>query len=348
MKGVEGWTGGLFGSVIGVDLGSRVLKACQWSRGGWRVASVWRESDGEIGSDEIRGLARVLARRGFSGTRVVASVPRSALLSCRASAPMEGSGAPVEQIARAELARVSGQNAGALLSASWSARSRRSRSELDERQVLGCSAAVARGLSEAFGGGGLDLVGLEPGPVGSARGALHIAGLSGAGSAGSSGLIVDFGWGGARLLAVSDGVLMYERCMDEHGQRRFTEELCGLMGLDPEMAVALSGAMSSNGDAEWCARLAKASEVLAREWGEGLCAEIERGLNFAGERYGIEAGSGVLLCGGGVDGAVGRCVLELMGDGVRACAGVVPGSHGLAMGLCLGKEGVHAVRRSAS
>src|SRR5438067_4365512 len=94
-------------SLIGLDLGSRVVKATQlqWSRRGWRVRAVAAVPRALEQSPEQTAaqLAGVLERQAFAGRRVILGAPVRKLVCEMLDLPPRTSGAPIEVIAKAEL-----------------------------------------------------------------------------------------------------------------------------------------------------------------------------------------------------------------------------------------------------
>src|SRR4051794_35623253 len=96
---------------IGLDVAGRWVKAVQLSRTatGLRLAAAARvaRADPAAGFSEADAqvLAGVLERAGFQGHDVVLGAPREMLLSDVLELPPRASGAPIEQLARVELAR---------------------------------------------------------------------------------------------------------------------------------------------------------------------------------------------------------------------------------------------------
>ncbi len=92
---------------IGIDIGSMYVRASQRDAGGsWRTARIRRRTSEAVPTrDELRHVAEVLWRRGFDGTSLHLKVPDSMTNEAAAETPPPDSGAPVREIAAAELAR---------------------------------------------------------------------------------------------------------------------------------------------------------------------------------------------------------------------------------------------------
>lgn len=92
---------------IGIDIGSMYVRAAQRDAGGaWRTARIRRRAEECLPTrEELGHVAEVLWRRGFDGMSLHLKVPDSATNEAAAETPPPDSGAPVRDIAAAELAR---------------------------------------------------------------------------------------------------------------------------------------------------------------------------------------------------------------------------------------------------
>jgi hypothetical protein len=261
-------------------------------------------------------------------------------MSVRASTPRENSGAPIEDIARQELARSNDCEAGSLLSTSWSAKSNRARGDLDERQVFGCPSAVAFSLQRSLAMHGMDMIALEPSAVSSMRGGADVAEWSDSG-----GLAVDLGWSGARLIAARAGRLVYERGVSELGQMALCREIARCCSWPEGEAWLIGGLMSRRGGMDALVSMERSVAGVIERFAEALMVEIERGVAFAGERYGIASDDGVLLTGGGAMGLLGAALQSMSGGQlVQAGDEALSPIHATARGLSLITEEIHARR----
>src|SRR5262245_41350251 len=105
------WRPGQSRTPIGIDLGGYSMKAVQLdrSRGGWRVHAAvilaLPAPNHPLDANTVRMLRDTLHRQGFASDRVVLAAPAAQLEVDVLEIPPRTSGAPVEQIARLELAR---------------------------------------------------------------------------------------------------------------------------------------------------------------------------------------------------------------------------------------------------
>ena len=92
---------------IGIDIGRVHMRAAQRAAdGSWRTACVRRKSTDDVPtSSEVAYLGEVLWRRGFVGRAIHLKVPDAITREAAAETPPPESGAPVQDIAAAELAR---------------------------------------------------------------------------------------------------------------------------------------------------------------------------------------------------------------------------------------------------
>src|SRR5437763_741542 len=112
-------------SLIGLDMGSRSMKAAQVSRSGTQVrveaAAVIPYASAETTLDEqgMRRLRDVLHRQGFHGHNLVVAAPADKLHVELLDLPPRHSGAPIDQIAQAEMMRMAKLEPNAFEMATW-------------------------------------------------------------------------------------------------------------------------------------------------------------------------------------------------------------------------------------
>jgi cellobiose-specific phosphotransferase system component IIB len=100
-------------TAIGLDIGPRFIGAVQMTVAGRgarpSLAAASRLERAKAGSEptsvELLRVSEALSRQGFSGQDIVLVTPQSKLLSGVFEVPPRASGAPLDQIARNELAR---------------------------------------------------------------------------------------------------------------------------------------------------------------------------------------------------------------------------------------------------
>jgi Tfp pilus assembly PilM family ATPase len=148
-------------SPIGLDIGFGEVRAVQLARGPGGVslvcAAVFPRPGGprpiaEFDGAEAAAVGAVLGRRGFVGRRVALTAPHGACTAYAIELPPKDSGAPISEIARAEIARKERVSPTAFEMATWYLPSR-GRSE--RGMAVACEGAVLESYLKAFDHAGL-------------------------------------------------------------------------------------------------------------------------------------------------------------------------------------------------
>jgi len=299
--GAGGW------SPIGVDFGQRTVKAaqCRRVRGGWRLVravSIPRAERTVLPTPlECARLAGVLYRRGFEGTGVVLAAPVNATLTSIMDLPPRGSGAPVDTIAKMELARAHKRDAGTLEVAWWElpdpARPGGTRaSDGVAAMAVGMTHEHANALLDSMRAAGLNVVAIEPLPMALARAVLPLC----AGAGGGLSAIVDVGWSAATVSLIHGTTLIYTRAVEEAGLKKFYERALPRLGLDE---ARLDRLLAESENIKTSERRGIDREVHSQleAYAETLSRELRASLTYAGHRYpGVARGS-LMLVGGGAE-----------------------------------------------
>ena len=160
---------------IGLDIGARRIKAAQWtlSRAGARLtaaACIDRAAPGApLNADEAASIRGVLERQGFAGRRVVASAPATRVLTSVLELPPKSSGAPLEHIARIELARANGVSPDGMEMAQWELPSGTRAVEGTHVFAIALRHADADAMLDALEAAGLHAKAIDMGLLGLAR-----------------------------------------------------------------------------------------------------------------------------------------------------------------------------------
>ena len=234
---------------IGVDLGNRYIRAVQLARmgSGWRVDAATAlprgTPNGEVGRSEIRQLRGVLDRQGFAGTSVVLAVPTEKLLTGILNVPPRDSGAPVDQIARAELARIHKCKPDSLEMACWDLPAPSHGKEVNRVMAAGCAHASADALADCFEDEGLNVQALDIHACAVVRACapLLAEGIT---------CLLDMGWAAARLALLYQDVIVYERALEETGIRPLYQAMGERLGLSFETIDSVLGEVGVRADAE--------------------------------------------------------------------------------------------------
>jgi Tfp pilus assembly PilM family ATPase len=219
---------------IGIDIGRHSVRAAQLSRcaRGWRVecaASLPRHAPDEpLDAAEVRRLVGVLRRQGFTGTSAVLAVPADGLLSALLELPPVESAAPLEQMARMELARSRDLEPRSFEMVYWSLPASVSQKARRRVLVVACTHERADALLEPVQQTGLEVQVLDARWRAVARACAPLLDAS-TGIAG----ILDLDWDCPQLLVLYRGVIVYERSLGEIAIGKLAELLRTRYELEP-------------------------------------------------------------------------------------------------------------------
>ncbi len=293
-------------SPIGLDVGSRCIKAVQFARarGGLRIsaiACVDRTGDGAaLGADEARLLREVLARQGFRGRTVVLGGPPARLLSGVMELPPRGSGAPLDQIARIELARANDCAPDSIELAWWELPAGTRAQEGTHVFAVGLRHADAHEALDGLEAAGLLVRTLDSGTLGIARACARI------GIAAESQVtgLLDMGWSGATLAVLLGSTLVYQRLLPDMGLGRLHARLVSELGIDAaaaEFVLRRVGIAAELPEEQRSWELLEDARALVGDHAEAVGRELKASLSYAMRRYGATGSTGAVACGGGAD-----------------------------------------------
>lgn len=348
------WLGRNQASPIGIDLGSRAIKAVQMRFGGGRepmviasAALLRKDSEAPIAIEDITRLAQVLSRRGFRGSDVVLAAPANRLESDMLELPARASGAPVDELASAEIARSAKLDAGAYEAACWDVPVARSGAGAGTSVLaVALRHEDAEALIAPFDLAGLKVRAIEPASCALARALEYSAKKSGDGAGANERSIVallDLGWHAGTVNLISDGQVLYQRALFECGVGPLYRQLAEKHGLDEEAAdVVLCDTSAPEAAGAVVSSLIQAFVAQVAE-------EVSASLAFARHRYsGRKVNQAVLVGGGskirGLAGAMAGAIelpVEVLGAPDGAGAGAGDGEWAqlaLAVGLALHRE----------
>jgi len=222
---------------IGLDLGAAALKACQRDAHGRVIASLVlprRRFGAQHDGEELSRLASMLERQGFVGRRVVAACPWPDVISESLRLPPAESGAPRDELAKAEMARLRQLSPGSFGLGFWPIPAPARGGEGAFVMASATTHAQADAYIDLFDDAGLDLVALDT-PAGTlCRGVSDdLAGRRG------MTLIVDLGHQQARSVVLAEGRVVFERGNDEAGLAHLHDQIVETLALEPEPAELL-------------------------------------------------------------------------------------------------------------
>lgn len=293
------WLGKASAGPIGLDIGTRAVKAVQ--RCGTRAGSVvLPRSDASkvFGADEAARLREVLMRRGITGRDVVLGAPKRAMLTSVLELPPRRSGAPLDQIAKAELALAHRREAADLEVAFWELPRPVRMNDGTPVMAAGCPHADADALIEPLERAGFHVVALDLEAWAVAR----VVAESGGVGADSLLAVADLGWSSATLVLIYQGKVVYERSLTAAGVHALVQAIHRDHSFPDETTQYLLADVGFEADErgqpdDW-RLLVKARPHLEAHF-ENLARELALSMRYAQHQYPEAAVDRVLLSGGG-------------------------------------------------
>ncbi len=285
-------------SPIGVDLSGRWLKAAQVvapRANSFTLAGACRleraAPDSPVTPDEVAHLMEAAARAGCEGSHVRIAVPPSLAVCAALELPPRSSGAPLEQIARLELARTARLAPETLETAMWSVPPPGRGGEGTHVVAVGLPHAEAERLLAMF-----DTAGFEADQLDVRACALGRA--SGAEAAGAS-LLIDVGWDHTGFLLLLGGRVLYQRVLADTSLSALYRDAAARAGAAPSVVDAL---LLRRYDPDLEPRRVAAAVPLRgvlTSFFDTIANEVTRSLGYAAHRYGGIPVSVVRLTGDG-------------------------------------------------
>jgi Tfp pilus assembly PilM family ATPase len=282
-------------SPIGIDMGSRVIKAVQMisnrttgQASAIASAAVLRKYlDDPFAPQDVQRLVQVMARRGFKGRDVILAAPSSRLESDIVELPARSSGAPVDELAAAEIARVTKLEPSSYEAACWDVPvARQGAGAGTSMLAVALRHTDAEALAAPFDLAGLRVRAMEPAGCALARACDEV-------DKASIVALLDLGWRGGTVNLISEGDVLYQRVLydcgigplyrqlaDRHG---FNDESADMVLCDDQAATTNAPAMSS----------------LLESYVTQTAQEVGASLAFARHRYPTRPVSSVKVVGGG-------------------------------------------------
>jgi len=291
---------------IGLDLGAAALKACQRDAHGRVIASLVlprRRFGAQHDGEELSRLASMLERQGFVGRRVVAACPWPDVISEPLRLPPAESGAPRDELAKAEMARLRQLSPGSFELGFWPIPAPARGGEGAFVMASATTHAQADAYIDLFDDAGLDLVALDT-PAGTlCRGVSDdLAGRRG------MTLIVDLGHQQARSVVLAEGRVVFERGNDEAGLAHLHGQVVETLTVEPEAADLLlrraglsqasRGGEDTPSDPAWREALAEVRSLTIAHF-DAAARELAMAINYVGHRYPDLSIEGGLITGGG-------------------------------------------------
>jgi Tfp pilus assembly PilM family ATPase len=296
-------------SPIGLDAGARAIKAIQLvhTRAGPRIhaaAGFPRITPGEdLNPAEVLRAAAVLRRQGFVGNRVVICIPAAKMLSGVVDLPARAGGAPLEVIARQELARACRKDPTTIELSWWelpSGSSSARASHGTQAIALGCAHADAESLLACFDPAGMDVLAIDARPAAIARACTPL--LS---DPPNLTAVLDLGYGAAHILVLAGRTLVYERTLAEASLRLLASGVANQLSTDEALAdyilrVVGCKPLAEVGEPGAEIDQAEDARALICAHADALAGELRTSMSYAARRFDGEL-TRVILAGAGAD-----------------------------------------------
>jgi type IV pilus assembly protein PilM len=298
-------------SPIGIDWGSRCVDAVQLrhARGGWRLAAlasmprtaapsaIASEGEKDERQEEIRRLASLLYRHGFTGRQIVLAVPKDKLLSAILELPPKAPNTPLDQLARIEFARVQKCEPQSFEMAYWELPASARQTKLTGVMAVGCKHADSESTLCAFEKVGFDCPRLDTRAAALVRACNPL--LQGGNATAA---ILDMGYSSASLLIVRQGVIVYDRLLVGAGLNNLKQMLFNRFGLTSEAIefvfkeIGLAPAPENQGPSR--ERLMDAVKLISSHF-EQIIKDVQVSLTYASHQYPDSPPDRLLLVGAG-------------------------------------------------
>ncbi len=311
-------------SHIGLDVGSAAIKAVQFTRSAkglhiLAAACIERTTrKPTLPADEAVALRGILSRQGFRGRAIVLGGPTGRMISSVMELPPRSSGAPLDQIARVELARANDCAPDSIELSWWDLPAGQRAQEGTHVFALGLRHTDAEEALIGLEVAGFEVRALDSGVLGLARACASV-GLGG--DAHVTG-VLDIGWSAATLAVLLGQTLVYQRFLPEMGLARLHARLISDLAIDAEAAefvLRRVGVLNDLPEDQRDWELLDDARSIVADHAEAIGSELKASLSYAMRRYGARGSMGVAASGGGacVPGMLAR-IQEAAEESVRA------------------------------
>lgn len=283
-------------SPIGIDLGGRMIKAVQLARKGtkWRLhaAVILPQPVANHPVDEHTAeyVRDALYRHGFVGDDIVLGAPRGQLEVEMLELPPRSSGAPVEQIARIEMARSAKLENESFELECWDLPAAARGGSGTSVMAVAMRHQHAEALLAPFEAHGFNTIALDAQCCALARVCLKPADVQ----RDSITAVLDIGWNAALLVLIQNETVIYQRVLRESGLQivhHAIEEDFHLEDDETDYVLSQVGAED----------LAQGPRVraLVERHIDSMVGEIQAALQYALHRYAQSPVKSLSLVGGG-------------------------------------------------
>lgn len=295
---------------IGLDIGSRLVKAVQLARGAngaWttRALSVFpraTNNGGKLDVNEANRIGDVLFRQGFIGREIVLAIPDDKLLAANLELPPRSGEIPLDQIARAEFGRSLKVESEALEFAYWDLPAPARAARATHVMGVGCRHSDCEPAIDAFEAAGYELRAMEVEACALTRACFPVSAPPDQITA-----IVDIGWQAVRLFVVYQSVVSYRRTLAGMGLARAVKEIARLLGITEDhesmpqilgLATLAEAPATADVPTDIAGGIDDVRRLLQSHF-DAVASEVTTSLSYTGHQYPDAPVRRVLLTGGG-------------------------------------------------
>lgn len=292
------WPGCTIRTPIGLDAGSRCVKAVQLERAGgrWRLRAAVVLPCAADPSQTADQLRQALYRHGFVGQDLVLAVPSAMLDLDVLELPPRSSGAPIEKLAEMELCRSARLEGERYEFGCWDLPAPPRASASSSVMAVALRHSRAAQLLDPLEHEGLAVTALEVQSWAVARACQFTdcaAGMT---------AVLDLGYSSAVMTLLRQGVVVYQRVLGEASLGMIQSAVSAEFQLGPEETDYLLNhvglAESSSADLAQFMQAQRVARVLAKHVDQ-LVDEIQAAFQYASHRYPDTPLNHLFLVGGG-------------------------------------------------
>ncbi len=288
-----------FPSYVGLDLAGRTLSMAQLSRNGNKFTVIEaamvpkRDREAGLSAGDAQRVRDLMANRRFSGDRIVATVPIDLQLLGSFEIPPPESGAPIEDITRAELAREAKVSENEIESDWWQLPATGKHGDATRAIVVGLAHDHGRALVNTLVEQGFEPVALDVRGLAILRACGHL--LEGNGKVST---FVEIGDYSTLTCVCLNNTIVYYRRVDE-GLETVIQDVMREMNVDAAVAEAMLESANTASD-EMPAQVRDLNVLINTRLGQ-LAQTVRAAIAYASHRYPHAEIGNILVFGTGAD-----------------------------------------------
>ncbi len=285
-------------SFIGLDIGASAIKAAQVSRTGKQTrieaAAVipYPSTPAVLDEATVKRVRDVLNRQGFRGNRCVIAAPADKLHLELLDLPPRHSGAPVDQLARAEMTRLAKLEGTAFEMATWDLPAPPRGGTGTAVIAVATKHADTETVYNLFDHEGLSIEAMDVQVCAIARACRTRQSTQGITA------VLDLGFSRAVLMFIREGVVVFQRSFVLCGTGAVQAELIKRLGIDADVATHLMTKTELDQPANSSPQIAAVQTLLGR-YVEMLSEQLESSFAYISHRYSDAQPTEILVIGGG-------------------------------------------------